>query len=84
MVTLEFGDPIYIAPLSGDLSIRITPEPNEAEIWTEEDHSAAKLEFHKSITGFHGLRWHEVTEFNSAPKLTKLGSRILSEREAMQ
>jgi hypothetical protein len=54
MVTYEFGDPIYIAPLK-DLQIQVTPNRTEAETWAEIDNTPVKLEYHKIVTGYRGL-----------------------------
>lgn len=57
MVTYEFGDPIYIAPLK-DLEIQITPNRNEAEEWSELD-TTTKLEYHRTVTGFKQLKFEK-------------------------
>ena len=54
MVTYEFGDPIYVAPLK-DLRIQVTPNKTESEIWTELDHTPIKLDYHKEVTGYNQL-----------------------------
>jgi len=59
MVTYEFGDPIYIAPLK-DLQIQGTPNKNEAELWSELDKSPTKLEYHITSTGYKGLKFEKV------------------------
>jgi len=59
MVTYEFGDPIYIAPLK-DLQIQVTPNRNEAELWGELDNSPTKLQFHIATTGYKGLKCEKV------------------------
>jgi len=59
MVTYEFGDPIYIAPLK-DLQIQVTPNKNEAELWSELDNSPTKLEYHIASTGYKGLKFEKV------------------------
>ena len=57
MVTYEFGDPIYIAPLK-DLEIQVTPNRNEAEEWSELD-TTTKLEYHRTVTGFKKLKFEK-------------------------
>ena len=59
MVTYEFGDPIYIAPIK-DLQIQVTPNKNEAELWSELDNSPTKLEYHIASTGYKGLKFEKV------------------------
>jgi hypothetical protein len=59
MVTYEFGEPIYIAPLN-DLHIQITTNINEAELWSELDNSATKLQFHQTSTGYRELKFEKV------------------------
>ena len=59
MVTYEFGDPIYIAPLK-DLQIQVTPDKKEAEIWSEMDTTPTKLAYHKAATGYTGLKLEKV------------------------
>ena len=54
MVTREFGDPIYIAPLK-DLMVQVTPNRDEAEEWTVLDKSDHKLGYHKVLTGYSRL-----------------------------
>lgn len=54
IVTYEFGDPIYIAPLK-DLRIQVTPNKAEAETWTELDNTPIKLDYHKVVTGYNQL-----------------------------
>ena len=54
MMTYEFGDPIFIAPLQ-DLQIQVTPNRTEAETWTELDNTPTKLEYHKVLTGYKQL-----------------------------
>lgn len=54
MVTYEFGDAIFIAPLK-DLQIQVTPNRTQAEIWTELDNTPSKLGYHKVATGYREL-----------------------------
>lgn len=57
MVTYEFGDPIFIAPLK-ELEIQITLNRNEAEEWSELD-TTTKLEYHRTVTGFKQLKFEK-------------------------
>jgi len=59
MVTYEFGEPIFIAPLK-DLQIQIALNKNEAELWGELDKSPTKLEYHIASTGYKGLKFEKV------------------------
>lgn len=59
MVTYEFGDPIFIAPLK-DLQIQVTPNKKEAELWSELDNSPTKLDYHIASTGYKGLKFEKV------------------------
>ena len=59
MVTYEFGEPIFIAPLK-DLQIQVTPNKNEAELWSELDNSPTKLEFHIASTGYSQLKFEMI------------------------
>ncbi len=59
MVTYEFGEPIFIAPLK-DLQIQVTQDKKEAEIWSEMDTTPTKLEFHIASTGYKGLKFEKV------------------------
>jgi len=59
IVTYEFGEPIYIAPLK-DLQMQITPNRNEAELWSELDNSPTKLQYHITTTGYKGLMFEKV------------------------
>jgi len=59
MVTHEFGTPIYIAPLK-DLQIQVTPNKEEAELWSELDKSPSKLQYHVASTGYNGLEFEKV------------------------
>ena len=54
MVTYEFGDPIFIAPLK-NMQIQITLNRNEAEIWNELDNTVTKLQYHIVYTGYKAL-----------------------------
>ena len=54
MATYEFGDPIFISPLK-DLQIQISPNKNEAELWSVLDNSPTKLQFHIACTGYKKL-----------------------------
>lgn len=57
MVTYEFGDPVYIAPMK-DLQVQITPNLEEAEEWSELD-TTTKLDYHKAVTGFKALKFEK-------------------------
>lgn len=59
MVTYEFGDPIFIAPLK-DLQIQVTPNKTEAETWTELDNTPTKLNYHKTVTGYQKLVFEKL------------------------
>lgn len=59
IVTYEFSDPIFIAPLE-NLQIQITPNRVEAETWTELDNTPIKLEYHKTVTGYRELMFEKV------------------------
>ena len=59
MVTYEFGDPIYVAPLK-NLNIQVTKSKDEAEIWSEMDNTPTKLEYYKVATGFQRLSFEHV------------------------
>ena len=59
MVTYEFGDPIYIAPLK-DLKIQVTLNIDEAELWSELDKSPIKLQYHILITGYKDLKFEKI------------------------
>ena len=59
MVTYEFGEPIFIAPLK-DLQIQITPNRREAELWSELDNSPTKLQYHIAFTGYKGLKFEKI------------------------
>ncbi len=59
MVTHEFGAPIYVAPLM-DLQIQVTPNKEEAELWSELDTSPSKLQYHIASTGYKGLKFEKV------------------------
>ena len=60
MVTYEFGNPVFIAPLK-DLQIQVTSNINEAELWSELDNSTTKLDYHIVCTGYKGLKFEKVT-----------------------
>ena len=53
MVTREFSQPIFIAPLK-NLEIQITDKKEEAEKWSE-THDQTKLRYYKSVLGYKGL-----------------------------
>jgi len=59
MITYEFGNPIYVAPLK-DLLIQVTLNVDEAELWGELDTTQTKLEYHKVCTGYKELRFEIV------------------------
>lgn len=59
MVTYEFGEPIYIAPLL-NLKIQVTSIKSEAEIWSELDKNPIKLEYYKISTGYKGLTFEQI------------------------
>lgn len=59
MVTHQFGEPIYIAPLK-DLQIQVTPNKEEAEIWSEMDTTPTKLAYHRAATGYNDLKFEKV------------------------
>ena len=59
IVTYEFGEPIFIAPLK-DLQTQVALNRNEAELWCELDNSPAKLEYHIACTGYKGLKFEKV------------------------
>ena len=44
MVTYEFGEPIYIAPLR-NADIQVTLDLNAAEVWSAMDNTPVKLNF---------------------------------------
>lgn len=59
MVTFEFGEPIYLMPITG-LSIkdiRFTPLKEEAEIWSYADTLSVKLDYYKAATGYRNLEF---------------------------
>lgn len=61
MVTYEFGNPIYIAPLNGKLSgVNVTSKKAEAELWDNRDTvSPHKLDYQKVITGYKELKFEK-------------------------
>jgi len=59
MVTYEFGNPIFIAPLR-DLQTQVTPNRNEAELWSELDNTDTKLKYHIAYTGYTGLKFEKI------------------------
>ena len=61
LVTYEFGEPIFIAPLK-NMDIQITLNRNEAEIWSAMDTTPVKLNFHIASTGYKGLTFELVSE----------------------
>ncbi len=63
MVTYQFADPIYIAPMK-NLEIRITPKKEEAEQWSEMDRTDTKLNYHKAVTGYNELKFEKLTYAN--------------------
>ena len=60
MVTHEFGDPIYIAPLKRLSDIEVTDSKESAEKWSAIDNTPAKLGYHKAVTGFTGLVFEQI------------------------
>ena len=58
MVTYEFGNPIYIAPLK-NLDIQITDKRNEANTWHSQ-YDLTKLAYHKSVTGYKQLIFEKI------------------------
>ena len=58
IVTYEFGVPTYIAPLK-NLQIQVTPNKNEAELWSELDNTPTKLDYHIAATGYKGLKFEK-------------------------
>lgn len=59
MVTREFGEPIYIAPLK-NMCISVTLDRSEAEKWSALDNGNTKLSYHKSATGYKGLKFEQL------------------------
>ncbi len=59
MVTYEFGEPVYVAPLK-DLQIQITPDRNAAELWSEMDNTPTKIDYHIVATGYKQLKFEKV------------------------
>jgi len=59
MVTYEFGDPIFIAPLK-NMQIQITLNRNEAELWSKLDNTLTKLHYHNICTGYTELVFEKV------------------------
>lgn len=61
MVTYEFGNPVYIAPMNGKLSgINVTPNRGDAEKWDERDLSPNKLDYYKTISGYKELKFESI------------------------
>lgn len=59
MVTYEFGEPIYIAPLQNS-EIQVTLDRTEAEKWGGLDNSSAKLSYHAAYTGYKMLMFERI------------------------
>lgn len=60
LVSREFGEPIFIAPLK-HLQIQPCFEVEEAQKWTYADTlSVMKLGYHKAVTGLNGLVWEKI------------------------
>ena len=59
MVTYEFGDPIYIAPLK-NMEIQVTTMQSNAEVWSEMDNSPIKLDYHRMATGLKQLVFQKL------------------------
>lgn len=62
MVTYEFGEPVFIAPLNGQLSgANVTPSKTKAELWDEKDTASPhKLDYYKVLTGYKNLQFEEA------------------------
>lgn len=60
MVTHEFGNPIYIAPIKGLSGIQVTDKKEEAEVWSAMDYTPVKLGYHKAVSGYKGLNWEQI------------------------
>lgn len=60
MVTREFDEPLYIAPME-NLEIVVGVNIEEAQRWSYADTlSAIKLRMHKAATGYNELKWEKV------------------------
>ena len=59
MVTYEFGEPIFIAPLK-DMNIQVTPNKEDAEKWSSMDNTPNKLSYHIAATGYKGLKFEQI------------------------
>lgn len=57
MVTYEFGQPIYVAPLKGG-KIQVTDKKEDAELWSEFD--GTKLKYHTAVTGYKELTFELI------------------------
>ena len=66
MVTYEFGNPIFIAPLK-NLQIQVTSNKNDAELWSELDNTPTKLDYHIICTGYKGLTFEKVNSIDKLP-----------------
>ena len=58
MVTREFGNEIYIAPLK-NLKIQITNKKEHAENWSKE-YDQSKLDYYIIATGYKGLIFEKI------------------------
>ena len=58
MVTYEFGEPLFIAPLK-NLRIQVTSNVTKAELWSELDNSPTKLQYHIACTGYNSLKFEK-------------------------
>lgn len=75
MVTYEFGEPVFIAPLNGRLSgVNVAPSQSEAELWDEKDTASPhKLDYYKVLTGYKSLQFEEVkTPALSKPEIASM------------
>lgn len=59
LVTREFSNPVYIAPCSLQ-SVNVTDRKEEAAQWDERDITAAKLGYHRAVTGFNKLLFEKL------------------------
>ena len=59
MVTYEFREPIFIAQLK-NMQIQVTPNKEEAELWSELDTTPTKLDYHIISTGYTQLKFEKV------------------------
>ena len=57
MVTREFGNEIFIAPLKNS-NIQITDKKEDAEKWSE-IYDQSKLAYYKAVTGYKGLKFEK-------------------------